>query len=165
MDESPEKNANLSVIGVPSKWKVGANFEKEAESLRNKVKRYSDFSKKPSKKNYSFEDSSARSPSRHRQADKLSDDMSESSPSRGRPTDPGLRRQLHLMDPLDKAEVIQGEDLDNEINVMKFNKLYDTHKEEKEAAKELLQMNIVNQKYFKESKQNTLSWSDKEHIR
>ena len=30
-DESPEKNANLSVIGVPSKWKVGANFEKEAE--------------------------------------------------------------------------------------------------------------------------------------
>jgi len=69
------------------------------------------------------------------------------------------------MDPLDKAEVIQGEDLDNEVNVMKFDKLYDTHKEEKEAAKELLQMNIVKQKYFKEFKENTLSWSDKEHIR
>lgn len=166
-DESPEKNANLSVIGVPSKWKVGANFEIQAASLRNKVKRYSDFSKKihTYKKNYTHEDPSVKSPSRQRQLKQLGDDMLESRPSRGRPTDPGLRRQLHLMDPFDKAEAILGEDFDNEVDVMKFEKLYDTNKEEKEAAKELLQMNIVKQKYFKEPKENTLSWSDKEHIR
>ena len=155
------------MIGVPSKWKVGANFEIEAASLRNKVKRYSDFSKKihTYKKNYTHEDPSVKSPSRQRQLKQLGDDMLESRPSRGRPTDPGLRRQLHLMDPFDKAEAILGEDFDNEVDVMKFEKLYDTNKEEKEAAKELLQMNIVKQKYFKEPKEDTLSWSDKEHIR
>ena len=148
-DESPEKNANLSPIGVPSKWKVGANFEMEATSLRNKVKRYSDFHKivRPARKNYDQEDSA------------------DSNQVRGRKIDPGMRRQLRNFDGIEREKIVEGELIEEEVDAMKFDKLYDMNKEDQEATREQRKMQIVKQKYFKEPQENILSWSDKEHIR
>jgi len=62
-------------------------------------------------------------------------------------------------------EFFEEDDFDNEVDVLKFDKLYDDHKKFGEERKEMVKMKIVEQKYFRAPQENKLSWSDKEHIR
>lgn len=128
-----EKNANLEEIGIPSKWKVGAGFVKEADRLRNKAKTQRDFrfiQKKPEIR------------------------------------DPGIRRQVKVLAPhIEPNNFPTDHDLDDEIDPTKFDKLYDSTQRTKQSIDELVKLKIVKQKYFKEPKETSLSWSDKEHIR
>lgn len=79
--------------------------------------------------------------------------------------DPGIRRQARAMKNHINENEFFHEELNEEVDAMKFDKLYDSHQENKKNIDELVKLKIVKQKYFKETKQNMLSWSDKEHIR
>ena len=125
-------NANLFPIGVPGKWKVGAGFVQEADRLRHKAKRNSDF----------------------RKIDKPRQD------------DPGIRRQFRATKTSDDLpRTLTEEELDEEVDVNQLDKVYGDSQDRKAALKELVKLKMVKQKYFKEPKENALSWSDKEHIR
>ena len=77
-------------------------------------------------------------------------------------SDPGLRRQARAFDPDGNFEE---EDYENEVDILKFDKLYDQHQSFRKDHKETVKMKIVEQKYFKKPQEDKLSWSDKEHIR
>ena len=81
--------------------------------------------------------------------------------------DPGIRRQTKALGEFSNPnELSREEDFDDEVNVMKFDKMYDETLNTKQEIKELVKMKIIKQKYFKDSaEEKTLSWSDKEHIR
>jgi hypothetical protein len=81
--------------------------------------------------------------------------------------DPGIRRQANAIQEFSNPnEFSKEDDFDDEVNVMKFDKLYDDAQSKKSDIKELVKMKMVKQKYFKDSvEEKTLSWSDKEHIR
>ncbi|XP_046652466.1 neugrin-like isoform X2 [Daphnia pulicaria] len=134
-EERNQGNANLSEIGVPSKWKVGNHFVKESDRLReiqNKCR--GDFKK-----------------------------MASFTVKRN----PGIRRQVEALGEFaNQNEFAREEDFDDEVNVNKFDKMYDEAQSKKQEIKELVKMKMVKQKYFKDAVEGkTLSWSDKEHIR
>lgn len=134
-EDSVHKNANLSEIGKPGKWKVGAGFVKESDRLReiqNKCR--GNFNK-----------------------------MAKFTVKR----DPGIRRQAKVLEEFsDPSAFSREEELDGEVDVMKLDKVYDKYQQGKRDIKEMTQLRIVKQKYFKDSaEEKTLTWSDKEHIR
>ena len=134
--EDDRRNANLSPIGTPGKWKVGAGFVQEAEKLRSKVRTQHDFAKALAKNQ------------------KIK-------------KDPGIRRQVRAVEEFsDPNKFPSEEELDEEVDVLKFDKLYDKSQQTKSQVREMVQLKMVQQKYFKEgNRENILSWSDKEHIR
>ncbi|KAI9555103.1 hypothetical protein GHT06_017618 [Daphnia sinensis] len=128
-------NANLSEIGVPGKWKVGAGFVKESDRLREIQDRCrGDFKK-----------------------------MAQYTIKR----DPGVRRRAKALEEFSDPNLFpREEDLDGEVDVVKFDKVYDKYQQDKQDLKELNKLRIVKQKYFKDAtEEKTLTWSDKEHIR
>ncbi|XP_059352323.1 neugrin-like [Daphnia carinata] len=130
-----KRNANLSKIGVPGKWKVGAGFVKEADRLREIQDRCNGNFKKMA--NFTVK------------------------------RDPGIRRQAKMLEEFsDPNIVLREEELDGEVDVVKFDKVYDKYQQDKHDLKELNKLRIVKQKYFKDTpEEKTLTWSDKEHIR
>jgi len=77
--------------------------------------------------------------------------------------DPDPRRQKFSA--FNPDENFDEEDYENEVDIMKFNKLYDDHQTIRENHKEIVKKKIIQQRYFKTPQEKNLSWSDKEHIR
>ena len=133
--ERKQGNANLSEIGIPSKWKVGHHFVKESDRLREIQKNcHGDF-----KKMASF--TVKRNPGIRRQAEALGDFANHNEFEREEDFD-------------DEVNVINFDKM--------YDKTQSKKQEIKELVKMKM---VKQKYFKDSVEEKTLSWSDKEHIR
>lgn len=86
-------------------------------------------------------------------------------PKSRRVIDPGIQRRKQLIADDQNLEQLNDYDFDLEADFMNLGKSYKEHVEDIRNQQERVKHYIVNQKYFKQTLPNFLTWVDKEQIR